>query len=199
MDNNKSLIGATVVSAMAASLCCITPVIAFLAGTTGVAATFSFIEPFRPYLVGITILVLLFAWYHKLRPRTQKEIDCACEAEEKPSFWQSKRFLAAITIFAIITLAFPYYSHIFYPGKETGKEVVYVSENDVDELSFSIKGMTCSGCEAHIESEVNKLDGILTVKSDYQKANTVVKYDGSRTTAREIKEAILRTGYTIDK
>ncbi|MBD0851852.1 mercuric transport protein MerTP [Maribacter arenosus] len=199
MDNNKSLIGTTVITALAASLCCITPVLAFLAGTTGVASTFSFIEPFRPYLVGITILALVFAWYQKMRPRTQEEIDCACEAEEKPSFWQSKKFLAVVTIFAVIMLAFPYYSHIFYPTTETSKEVVYVSENDVDEVSLSIKGMTCSGCEAHIESEVNKLDGILMVKSDYQKANTVVKYDGSRTTAQEIKEAILRTGYTINK
>ncbi|WP_276391489.1 mercuric transport protein MerTP [Eudoraea chungangensis] len=197
MDNNKSLIGTTVITALAASLCCITPVLAFIAGTSGIASTFSFIEPFRPYLVGITILVLVFAWYQKLRPRTQEEIDCACEEDEKPSFWQSKKFLALVTLFATVMLAFPYYAQIFYPSTGKAKEVVYVSENDVDEVSFSIEGMTCSGCEAHIESEVNKLDGIIVVKSDYQKANTLVKYDASKTSADEIKKAILRTGYTI--
>ncbi len=197
MDNNKSLIGTTVITAVAASLCCITPVLAFIAGTSGIASTFSFIEPFRPYLVGITILVMVFAWYQKLRPRTQEEIDCACEEDEKPSFWQSRKFLALVTLFATVMLAFPYYAHIFYPSGKTAKEVAYVSENDVDEVSISVEGMTCSGCEAHIEVEVNKLDGIIAVKSDYQKAITLVKYDASKTSAEEIKKAILRTGYTI--
>lgn len=197
MDNNKSLIGTTVITAVAASLCCITPVLAFIAGTSGIASTFSFIEPFRPYLVGFTILVLVFAWYQKLGPRTPEEIDCACEKDEKPSFWQSRKFLALVTLFATVMLAFPYYAHIFYPSVETAKKVFYVSENDVDEVSFSVEGMTCSGCEAHIESEVNKLNGIIAVKSNYERANTVVKYDASKTSAEEIKKAILRTGYTI--
>ena len=47
-----------VLAAVAASLCCIAPVLALLAGTTGVAATFSWLEPFRPYLIGFTILIL---------------------------------------------------------------------------------------------------------------------------------------------
>ncbi len=197
MDKNRTLIGTTVITAIAASLCCITPVLAFIVGTSGITSTFSFIEPFRPYLVGITVFVLVFAWYLKLRPGTQEEIDCACEEDEKPSFWQSKKFLAAVTLFALVMLAFPYYSHVFYPSTEVGKEVVYVSEDDVGEISFSIKGMTCAGCEAHIEREVNKLDGILTVKSDYQKASTIVKYDVTKTTVDKIKAAILSTGYKI--
>lgn len=197
MNKNGSLIGTMAITAIGASLCCITPVLAFIAGTSGIASTFSFIEPFRPYLVGITILVLVFAWYQKLRPRTQEEIDCACEEDEKPTFWQSRKFLASVTIFALIMLAFPYFTHIFYPSMEAGKEVVYVSGNNVDEISISIQGMTCTGCEAHIESEVKKLDGILTVKSDYQKANTTIKYDATKTTVDEIKVAILSTGYKI--
>lgn len=197
MDRNNSLIGTTVITAIAASLCCITPVLAFIAGTSGIASTFSIIEPFRPYLIGITILVLVFAWYQKLRPRTQEEINCACEEDEKPTFWQSKRFLATITIFALIMLAFPYYSHVFYPNTVVTREVVYVSENNVNEISFSIQGMTCAGCEAYIESEVHKLDGILSVKSDYKKANTIVKYDATKTTVDEIKATILSAGYKI--
>lgn len=62
MSNNKSsgsLLGAGVLSAIAASLCCITPVLALIAGSSGIASTFSWIEPARPYLIGLSIVV----WY----------------------------------------------------------------------------------------------------------------------------------------
>ena len=72
MKSENKLIGAGLLTAITASLCCITPVLALIAGTSGIASTFSWIEPFRPYLIGLTILVLAFAWYQKLKP--QKEI-----------------------------------------------------------------------------------------------------------------------------
>ncbi len=90
-----------------------------IAGTIGIASTFSWIEPLKAYLIGLTILVLGFAWYQKLIPitiGTRKEIDCECETDEKPKFIQSKTFLGIATAFAIIMLAFPYYSVIFCPN-----------------------------------------------------------------------------------
>jgi mercuric ion transport protein len=49
MKTDKKLIGAGLLTAIAASLCCITPVLALVAGTSGLASTFSWLEPFRPY------------------------------------------------------------------------------------------------------------------------------------------------------
>jgi hypothetical protein len=69
MKREKKLIGAGLLAAITASLCCITPVLALIAGTSGIASTFSWIEPFRPYLIGLTILVLGFACYQKLKPQ----------------------------------------------------------------------------------------------------------------------------------
>src|SRR5215218_6538080 len=92
------LLSAGIFSAVAASLCCITPVLALIAGTSGIASSFSWIEPARPYLMGISIAVLGFAWYQKLR--TQPVDDCGCEVNEKPKFIQLKTFLGIVTIFA---------------------------------------------------------------------------------------------------
>jgi len=69
MKTDNKLIGAGLLTAIAASLCCITPVLALIAGTSGLASTFSWLEPFRPYFIGLTILVLGFAWYQKLLPK----------------------------------------------------------------------------------------------------------------------------------
>ncbi|SMG48525.1 MerT mercuric transport protein [Arenibacter troitsensis] len=78
---------AGILTAIAASICCITSVMALIAGTSGIASTFSWVEPFRPYLIDIIVLVLVLAWYQKLRPKAQKVIGCACEDDAKPFFW----------------------------------------------------------------------------------------------------------------
>jgi mercuric ion transport protein len=193
MSKGKKLISTTIIAATVASLCCITPILALIAGTTGFASTFSWIEPFRPYLIAFTILVLLLAWYQKFKSQKQ-EIDCDCE-EERAKFINSKKFLLFVTLFAGLMLAFPYYSQIFYPN--TSKVVVYVKESNISEVEYNIKGMTCSGCEVHIESEVNKLKGIILVKANHEKGNTFVKYDKTKVANNEIKDAVKKTGYKI--
>lgn len=184
-----------ILTAIAASVCCITPVLALIAGTSGIASAFSWVEPFRPYLIGLTVLVLAFAWYRKLRPKSQHEIDCACEDDKKPGFLQSKKFLLFITFFAGLLLAFPYYSGIFYA--RPSKEIVYVQQDNIVEKTFIVEGMTCTGCEKHVKSEVNKLDGILSVKASYEEGNTTVKYDSTKVTEEQIVKAINSTGYKV--
>jgi mercuric ion transport protein len=71
-------------TAISASLCCITPLLALLAGTSGLSSSFSWLDPLRPYLIGLTVLVLGFAWYQKLK--SQKQVDCNCDTTEKTPF-----------------------------------------------------------------------------------------------------------------
>ena len=68
MKEKKGLIGMGLLTALASSLCCITPVLAIFAGSSGMASSFSWMEPARPYLIIFTIIVLGFAWYQKLKP-----------------------------------------------------------------------------------------------------------------------------------
>ena len=70
------LMSAGVFTAIAASLCCITPVIALIAGSGSIASSFSWLAPARPYLIGLTIAVLGFAWYQKLKPQPVDECGC---------------------------------------------------------------------------------------------------------------------------
>jgi len=189
MKNIFFAIGTAVLS----SLCCITPVLALVAGTSGIASTFSWIEPFRPYLVGFTFLVLGFAWYRKLK--TKKEIDCNCETDDKPRFIQSKTFLGIVTAFAIVMLAFPYYSGVFYP--KTEKQIMVVDKSNIQTVEFSISGMTCAGCEEHVNHEVNKLNGIVSSKASYENGNAIIEFDKTKTNETEIEDAINATGYKV--
>lgn len=195
-QKDKSWI-AGVILAITASLCCITPVLALLSGISGIAATFSWLEPARPFLIGFTVLVLGFAWYQKLKPRKQQEIDCACEEDEKPSFWQSKAFLGIVTIIAIGLLTFPSYSHIFYGTNKS--QVSGIKESSVTLANFSIKGMTCISCEEHVKHAVNALDGVLEASADYEDGTANVKFNDAKVSVEKIVDAINSTGYKVEE
>ena len=198
MKTDIKLISTSILTAFAASLCCITPLLALIAGTSGLAAAFSWLEPLRPYLVGLTAAVLGFAWYQKLAPKASRqpkaEADC-CTVEERKPFMQSKTFLAIVTLFAMALLAFPLYSKVFYP--ESNKKSAVAAGQSKEQIEISIKGMTCAGCEQHVEHEINQLAGIVSVKASHEKANAVVEFDNSRTSIEELKSAIARTGYEV--
>ncbi len=193
MKSGNKLIGVGILTAMAASLCCITPVLALIAGASGLASTFSWLEPFRPYLIGSTILFLGFAWYQKLKPK--KQIDCNCEIEEKSKFIQTKTFLGIITAFTIIILAFPYYSSIFYP--KTEKQIIVHEKSNIQKIEFKIRGMTCNSCAEHINHEVNKLSGIISSNVSYDNGNAIVEFDNSKTNIIVIEKTINSTGYSV--
>lgn len=185
----------SILTAISASLCCITPILAVIAGSAGITNIFSWMEPFRPYLIAITIVILGFAWYQRLKNKTNGEVACECDENKNLSFWQSKRFLLIITVFSALMVAFPYYSNVFY--NNPGKEILVESEKNVVNKIFDVKGMTCPGCEANVESKVNKLNGIISVKASYEKSNTKIQFDTTKVTESKIIEAIDKTGYKV--
>lgn len=193
MKSENKLAGLGLLTAISASLCCITPVLALLAGTSGLASTFSWLDPLRPYLIGLTVLVLGFAWYQKLKP--QKQVDCNCDTQEKPPFIQTKKFLGIVTVFAVVLLAFPSYAHIFSPKTENQTNIT--EQANIQTTEFSINGMTCSGCEEHVNHEVNKLTGIINTTVSYENGNAIIAFDKTKTDNEEIEKAIAKTGYSV--
>lgn len=180
-------------AAIAASSCCIPPVIALIAGVGGSASALSWMEPFRPYLIGLAVIAIGYAWYNYLKPKNAD--DCGCEIDDKPKWFQTKGFLIGITLFAAISISFPYYSHIFYPDNK--KEVVIVNQSDIQTITFDVKGMTCASCEQHVTHAVNELEGIVNVSASFEKAKAEVKFDNSKTTKEDIEKAINSTGYKV--
>jgi len=197
VNNEKSSsksAGAGLLVAITASLCCITPVLALISGASGIAASFSWLEPFRPFLIGITVLVLGFAWYQKLRPK-KAEVECDCETDEKKPFMQSKMFLGLVTVFAMIMLAFPYYSYIFYP--DINKDAVAENVSTVKQINLEIAGMTCTSCEEHIDHSAMEVPGVFKAESDYTTGNATIQYDQSVSSAQDVINAINATGYKV--
>lgn len=195
MPPTEHISGFGMLTAFVASLCCITPVLAAVAGLSGLGASFAWLDPTRPYLIGVTVLALCFAWYQKLRPAASADADCACDVGERPSFWQSRGFLAATTTAALLLLTFPLYSAVFFPPPAANVTAISVSAPAGAE--FAIEGMTCTGCEQHVSSKVSELQGIVSVEVSHERANAIVSFDDAAVSVAEITEAIDRTGYRV--
>ncbi len=193
MKSENKLLGAGLFTAIAASLCCITPVLALVAGAGGIASAFSWLEPARPYFIGFTIIVLGFAWYQKLTPA--KQDDCNCETDRKRKFMQGKTFLGIVTVFAGLMVAFPMYAPVFYP--KTEKQVMVVDTSHIRTVEFTISGMTCASCEEHVNQEVSKLSGIIQSTTSYPKGNAIIAFDHSKVSIAEVEKAINATGYSV--
>lgn len=180
-----------VIAAIAASLCCITPLLAIFGGLSGAATSFNWIAPYRPYLIGITVIVFAFAWYHQLVVVPKNEKDCC--APESTSFWQSKMFLLIITAFAALLTAFPYYATIFYKTPTTTSIVALQSNSKF--IRLNIKGMSCADCTKHIDGSLISLNGVSSSTTSFEKAETVVRYDPAKTNADSINHKIKEIGY----
>ncbi len=188
---------AGLLSAFAASLCCITPVIALLAGSSSIAANFSWIEPARPYLIGLSIAVLAVAWYLKLKPIKKNEMNCNCETTKKASFLQSKTFLGIVTVFAILMMTFPLYAMVFNP-KPKATATTFAAVDNKQQVKFIIQGMSCTGCEMEINNELSKVAGVIAYKTSYESKSSLATFDKSKVDVKTIEAAINKTGYTVN-
>lgn len=193
-SNKKNTLVLGILTAIAASLCCITPVLAILAGVSGVAATFSWLEPLRPYLISVSVIVLAFAWYQQLKPK-KEDIDCECEDDQKPSFWQGKVFLGIVTVVSALLLTFPSYSNLLF---KTDNITTSAQGGANEKATFFIDGMTCEGCELSVDFAINKNKGIIRSSSSYKEGKAEVTFNTDSTSAEKLARAIeLETGYKV--
>lgn len=195
IKSSGTFTGAGILTAIAASLCCITPVIALLAGSSSIAANFSWIDPARPYLIGLSIAVLAFAWYLKLKAAKTNDMDCNCETTKNASFLQSKTFLAIVTVFAILMMTFPLYAKVFYPKPKVQATLAVVDNKQ--QVKFTIQGMTCEACEEHINNELSKVNGVLAYKTSYATRSSLVTFDKLKVDEKTIEATINKTGYKV--
>ncbi|MGK7392898.1 MAG: mercuric transport protein MerTP [Candidatus Cyclobacteriaceae bacterium M2_1C_046] len=196
-ENDIKLISAGVIAALAASICCITPVLAILAGIGGAASLFSWLDPFRPYLLALTVGLLLFAWYQKLKPKT-KDVACDCDQDQqKKTFTNSKRSLFVVTIIVLLLLSFPYYSSIFF-YKTADKSVAAAEPVQLQQAILKIQGMTCVGCESSINHVLSSKEGVLEAKASYENGMASVTYDPDFVNPEILKKAVEQeVGYAV--
>ena len=194
--NKNTSIGAAVFSAVSLKLCCWGPLLLTgIAGVSGSSVYFSWLIVLKPYLLTIAFLSLGFAFYQVYKPK--KEEDC-CSGNcgiEKKSFLKSKLYVWLVAFFVITMTLISYYPQLFHYNTE--KEIIIVDKSNIKLVKLNIKGMTCTGCEENINHTLNQLDGIIEIKTSFQKGTSEIKFDKSKTNTSQIENAIKSKGYQI--
>lgn len=108
----KASLVATLVSAFAASICCIGPLAAAFLGLTSLGALVKY-EPYRPYFATLTLALLAGAFYltYRQKPETACAPGSPC-AEAGPARAQklNRVVLWVMSVIVLLVLTFPTWS-----------------------------------------------------------------------------------------
>jgi mercuric ion transport protein len=94
-------------AALAASACCIGPVVFTLLGAGALSAASLKLVPYRPWLIGATAMIIGVGFYSAYRPL---RADCSADGACTPQSRRTARvviWMAAIA--AVVLVTFPYY------------------------------------------------------------------------------------------
>jgi len=94
-------------AALAASACCIGPVVFTVLGAGALSAASVKLVPYRPWLIGLTVCLVGLAYYGAYRPAAG---ECPAEGSCPPESTRAARVLVWIAaVAAAVLIAFPYY------------------------------------------------------------------------------------------
>jgi copper chaperone len=65
------------------------------------------------------------------------------------------------------------------------------------EKTLKVPDMSCGHCKAAVESELNKISGVMYSKADVEKGTVEVSYDEGEVSTADLKGAIEGAGYTL--
>ncbi len=103
----KTVIG-SVVAAVAASACCLGPVVFSVLGAGALGAAATQLEPYRPIFLGLTFVLLGAAYYVTYRPQATQA--CGPGGSCSPSSKNTATVvLGIVTVIVVLLAAFPYY------------------------------------------------------------------------------------------
>ena len=83
------------------------------------------------------------------------------------------------------------------PVGSSTSEAVKIAPENLSEVKFDVRGMSCTNCENTITKSVKELPGIAEIKASYTDSFALVKFDKTKTNPEEIKKAIESKGYEV--
>lgn len=200
MRKENVFIGGAVFAAIASSLCCVLPLIAVVFGLGAFGAASAF-DTLRPYLLVLAFAALGFSFY-SIYFRHEKCVEgetCAKKPVNKISQLFLWFGLIAISAFALA----PYYTGYLMVAAGNAPQVsseampaALLEESQANKtIVIEVDGMTCAGCEPHINDTLKQLNGVASSQASYQNKNVKVVYNPKQITLEQLKKAIDEIGY----
>lgn len=103
-----------VIAAIAASLCCVGPLVLVMLGIGGAwVANLAVLEPFRPYFLGAAVIALFFAWKKIYRaPAAACTPGSLCAMPQTSRIYKVLFWIVAVLV--VLAMVFPYLAPLFH-------------------------------------------------------------------------------------
>ena len=203
MKEEKILTGGAIVAAIAASLCCIGPLLFAVLGLGAFGAASGF-EAGRPYLMAFAVLALAFGFYRSYFSKESCAPGDACAT--KPVSRVNRVFLWLASVAVLAFALSPYYAGTLATSLNrqsrqnvsTEKAVTLAQQQASADVpaateaitTLKIKGMTCASCEATIQLVLEKTPGVDSAAVSYERGEAVVKYDPAKVTPEKLARSV---------
>lgn len=191
----RTIIG-VIVAAIAASVCCVGPLVLLALGIGGAwVGNLTAIEPFRPYLMGLTFIILGYAFYKIYRKPKAEECALGSYCANPKSDRINKITLWISTVFVILLLSFPYITPLLYADQSNAVEQSGFEENILMEVTLNVPDMYCPACPFTVQKSLIKLDGVISAEASLETKKAVIKFDPTRVTIAQMIDVTTNAGY----
>lgn len=192
---DKGLLGGVVLAAIAASVCCIGPLLFAGAGVAAIIIADKF-AVIRPYLLVVTGILLLAGFYYAYRPNKECcETGSACAIPGNRRRVRIGLWFAAA--FAVVLTTFPYWSAAVarrITQQPQNPALVQAGGLPAEKATLRISGMVCEMCALGIENTLRKQPGVRSARVNFSESAAEVEYDASQVSLPQIRSIIEEGG-----
>ncbi len=178
-----------VFAGIAASLCCIGPLLSLALGLGSFAASAWFAQ-WRPVFLTVTFVLLGLAWYLTYR---RPKADCADGSCALPPGKAARISLWLGTLMALAVAIYP-----SLPAANHQIDSAAVAVGDA-KLSVLIPSMDCPPCAKGIEASLSRAPGVKQAVVDYETKAAVLIYDASVTNRDKLLALIDASGFPAER
>lgn len=176
------------IAGLAASLCCVGPLVSLGLGLGSFAASAWFAQ-WRPVFLALTFALLGLAWYLTYR---RPKADCADGSCARPPGKAARLSLWLGTLIALAAAIYPALPAAHHPSAAT------VAAGDAS-FSVSIPSMDCPPCATGIEANLQHTPGVKRAIVDFDSKRAVIAYDPAVTSRDQLLARIDATGFPAER
>ena len=178
-----------VLAGIAASLCCIGPLLSLSLGLGSFAASAWFAR-WRPVLLAVTFVFLGLAWWLTYR---RPKADCADGSCARPPGKGARTSLWLGTLVAL--------GAAVYPSLPAANHRIIAAAVAAGDARFSvlIPTMDCPPCAKGIEASLGRAPGVKQAAVDYDTKAAVLVYDPSVTSREKLLALIDASGFPAER
>lgn len=189
-------VGGAIIAAIAASSCCIGPLLVAALGVGG-AGAFAVLGTYRPYILAATAALLaggFYLTYRTPRPAAAESDACGCERPNPKAARAGRIGLWVATGIVILFAATPSLLARF-ASRGHHAALATTPGATLEWATIRVEGMDCMACSVHLRAALAKVGGLHDLTLDLKAQTIKVAYEPAAGRLQAYVAAINGLGY----